>query len=92
MSHLSRRQFLKITRGTVQHCGDRALCLVLLGEVGAPRDGFMTRGEIVALEALPAHSERSCRHYPCRCDEKLAEAQAEIVRLNHRLHELIEEP
>ena len=92
MNHLSRRQFPKITRGTVQHCGDRAACLVLLRKIGTPLDGFMTRREIEALEGLPANSERSCRYYPCRCDEKLAEAQAEIVRLNHRLHELIEEP
>ena len=33
MNYLSRRQFLKISRGTVQACGDRALCLVLLPKI-----------------------------------------------------------
>ncbi len=35
MSYLSRRQFLKISRGTVQHCADRAACLVLLRKIGS---------------------------------------------------------
>lgn len=34
MTYLSRRQFLKITRGTVRHCGERAACLVLLRKIG----------------------------------------------------------
>lgn len=36
MIYLSRRQFLKISRGTVQSCGERARCLVLLQQIEEP--------------------------------------------------------